>query len=243
MEFLLEVGRWFVDPANWSGRGGIPNRTWEHVVLSVVPTAIAIVLAMPPATWLAHARRGEFLANAVVNIGRAIPSFGIVVLVAVSFYARGWAASFWPTAFALILLALPPVFTNAYTAIADVDPSAVEAGRGMGLTEREVLTQVELPMGAPVVLAGIRVAFVQVIATVPLAAIVSPGGGYGRYIVDGFATLRSGGDVPLFAGAILVALLTLLAEYAMGLVERFVLPAGARRIVRREDVAETAVAA
>lgn len=227
MEILGETLEWFLDGANWAGRNGVPARLLQHLLLSAVPSVIAAVVAIPPALWLAHRRKAEFFANAVVNVGRAVPSFGVVVLLAVFWITRGWDFAFWPLVVALVLLAVPPMFTNAYAAVADVDPALVEAGRGMGLTERQVLTDVELPAALPVLLAGVRIAIVQVVATVALGAVVtSRTGGFGVYIVNGFARLRDGGDVLVLAGAILVALLTLAAERGFGLIERAVLPRG-----------------
>lgn len=241
MELLAEVIDWFTAPGRWSGNRGIPFRTLEHLQLSVVGTLIAVALSLPPALWLAHRRRGEFLANAVVNIGRAIPSFGIIVVAA--FVALRWGQSlrFWPVVMALVLLALPPIFTNAYAGVTGVDRATVEAARGVGFTEGEILRGIELPMATPVILAGIRIAFVQVIATATLGAIVSPGGGLGRYIIDGFAR-GPAGYAEVFAGAILVAALTVAAEATFSLAERLLLPSGVRRLAATEDVAATASA-
>lgn len=234
MELLSEVWVWLTDPAQWSGRNGIPARTLEHLVLSLLATGIAIAVALPPALWLAHRRKGEVLANAVVNIGRAVPSFGIIVVAALLFLRWGWPVEFWAVVVALVALALPPIFTNAYTGIRSVEPSIVESGRGMGFTDSQILRGLELPIAAPIVLAGIRIAFVQVIATVALGAIVGPGGGLGRYIVDGFA-LGPAGHARVFAGAILVALLTILAERGFTLAERAALPPGIARLLGSVD--------
>lgn len=231
MSFLAEVARWFTAADQWSGANSIPSQFLEHVQLSVTGTAVAVVLALPPALWLAHRRRAEFLANAVVNIGRAVPSFGIIVLAALLFLTWSIPVSFWATVVALIALALPPIFTNTYAGIRTVDPATVESGRGMGLTERQLLLDVELPIAAPVILAGIRIAWVQVIATATLGAVVSSGGGFGRYIVDGFARGR-GGYAEVFGGAVLVALLTIGAERLFNLAERLLLPRGVRRLVQ-----------
>lgn len=231
MEVFGDTLQWFLDGANWAGRNGIPARLFQHLLLSAVPSVIAAVLAIPPALWLAHRRKAEFLANAVVNVGRAIPSFGVVVLLAVFWITRGWDFAFWPLVVALVMLAVPPMFTNAYAGVADVDAALVEVGRGMGLTERQVLLDVELPAALPVLLAGVRIAIVQVVATVALGAVVtSRTGGFGVYIVNGFARLRDGGDVLVLAGAILVALLTLATERGFGLLERAVLPRGLRAV-------------
>ena len=242
MGILSDAIDWLTAAERWAGTNGIPLRTLEHLELTLVAMVIAIVIALPPALWLAHRRRAEFLANAVVNTGRAVPSFGIIVLAAVLFLTWGLPVDFWALTVALVALALPPIFTNTYAGIRSVDPSTVEAARGMGLTDREVLLNVELPMAAPIILAGIRIALVQVIATVPLGAIVGPGGGLGRYVVDGFA-LGPTGYARVFGGAILIALLTLLAERAFTLGERAALPSGVQRLVGTDEVAETAPAA
>jgi osmoprotectant transport system permease protein len=130
---------------------------------------------------------------------------------------------------ALVALAIPPIFTNAYTAIATVPAETVEAGRGMGLTEDELLWRVEVPVGAPVILAGIRISLIQVLATVPLAAVLSSGGGLGQYVVRGL-NLGRGGIAEVFGGALLIAILTLAADGAFSLMERWVLPEGVKRL-------------
>lgn len=242
MEFVVEVVGWFSDPANWQGPRGVPSRTLEHLQLSIVSTVIAVAIAVPPAVWLAHHRRAEFFSNAIVNVGRAVPSFGVVVIAALVAIRSGVSVTFWPIVVALIALALPPVFTNTYTAVRTADPSTVQAARGMGLTEWQIMRRIELPLGAPVMLAGIRVAFVQVIATATLGAIVGSGGGLGRYIIDGFANLSRDGLPEVFAGALLVAALTVVCEYLFTAGERTVLPGGVRRLVKTADVAETAQA-
>lgn len=225
MQFLGEVISWFLSADNWSGVNGIPNRVWEHVQISVIATVIAATIALPPALWLGHKRRGGFLAVAVVNIGRAIPSFAIMALFLPISIRLGLGLGFWPTLLALLALALPPIFTNTYTAIRDVDPSLVEAGRGMGLKEREVLRDIEAPMASPVIVAALRVSAVQVVATAPLAALVA-WGGLGRYIVDGFAVRD---NVRVLAGGILVALLSIGTELLLGALERRIVPHGLSR--------------
>lgn len=235
MEIIVEAVAWLTSPEQWSGVNGIPARTLEHLELSLAAIGVAILLAVPPAMYLAHRRKAEFLASAVVNIGRAVPSFGIVVLAALLFLTWGVPIRFWSTVVALIALALPPVFTNTYSAIRNVDAATVEAARGMGLTERQVLLGVELPIGAPVILTGIRVAWAQVLATATLGAVIGSGGGLGRYIVDGFAVGR-GGYAKVFGGAVLVAALTIIGDRAFDLSERLVLPAGVRRLISQADL-------
>jgi osmoprotectant transport system permease protein len=184
------------------------------------------VIALPAGALLGHVRRGGLLAVSVVNIGRAIPSFAIVAIALPITIQLGLGFGFWPTWLAVFFLALPPIFTNTYTAIRGADPDAVSAARGMGLREKDVLLRVELPLGAPLVIAATRVAAVQVIATAPLGALVG-WGGLGRFIIDGLA-LR---DFPqVFAGALLVAALAVATELAFSAFERLFLPDGVRRL-------------
>ncbi len=225
MEFLGDLVAWFLDGANWTGSSGIPNRVWEHVQISVVATIAAALIALPTAMWLGHHRRGGFLAVATVNIGRAVPSFAIMALFLPISIRLGLGLGFWPTLLALFALALPPIFTNTYTAIREVEPALVEAGRGMGMTGGEVLRAIEAPMASPVILAALRVSAVQVVATAPLAALVA-WGGLGRYIVDGFAVQD---NVRVLAGGILVAVLSVATELLLGAVEKRVVPHGLGR--------------
>lgn len=222
MDFLGDVIAWFLSGENWSGSNGIPSRVWEHVQISVLATLAAALLALPAAAWLGHKRRGGFVAVAVVNIGRAIPSFAIMALFLPISIRLGLGLGFWPTMLALFSLALPPIFTNAYTGIRDVDAALIEAGRGMGMTESEVLRKIEFPMASPVIAAAIRVSAVQVVATAPLAALVA-WGGLGRYIVDGFAVQD---NVRVMAGGILVAVLSVATELLLGTLERRLVPRG-----------------
>lgn len=235
MGFLADVVSWFTTASHWTGSSGILWRTWEHVQLSAIAIAVAASLAIPPGVYLGHTRRGRFLAVSVVNVGRAIPSFGIVALALPVTIKLGLGLGFWPTFLALVALAIPPMFTNAVTGVGDVDRSLVEAGRGMGMTGSQVLRSIELPAASPLILAGIRVAAVQVVATATLGALVA-WGGLGRFIIDGFA---QGDRVQVFAGGVLVAVLSILTEVAFGILERVVVPRGmrmtARPVVRRQQ--------
>jgi len=230
IDFVGDLARWFME--NWSGTTGYINRLWEHMQVSGAAVGIAALLGVPLGAWMGHTGRGGFAAVTIVNIGRAIPSFGIVAIALpitiriadrVPFIDSG--LGFFPTFIALFALALPPIFTNTYTAVRSVDPDTVEAARGMGVTEWHILTSVELPMSSPIVMAGIRTSAVQVVATATLGALVAYGG-LGRYIIDGFATRD---NVQIVAGALLVALLSILTEFAFGLMERRVIPAPLRR--------------
>lgn len=224
-EFLERVLEFLTSESTWLGSGSIPVRLWEHVWISTVPVLAAVVLILPPAVLLAHRRKGTLLASNVVNVGRAIPSFGILA-VAVLWFLPVVGLGPWLAFPALFALAAPPMFTNTVAAFETVPPGVVEAARGMGMTEARIIARVELPLALPVILEGIRIAYVQVIATATLAALVA-GPGLGRFIVDGFAKRRGEGE--LFVGAVLVALLAVFFEYLFTGFERAVTPAGIRK--------------
>jgi osmoprotectant transport system permease protein len=224
MSFLADVWAFFADGANWVGEAGILARTLEHVGLSTFSVVVAGLIAIPPALFLGHAGRGGLFAVSVVNIGRAVPSFAIVALALPISINLGLGLGFWPTFLALVALALPPMFTNTYTGVREVDPGTVEAARGMGMTEREILRGIELPLASPVILAAVRVASVQVVATATLGALVA-WGGLGRYIIDGFSQRD---NVEVFVGGVLVALLAVATELFFEFVERRAIPVGIR---------------
>lgn len=222
IEFLGEVVAWFLDPAHWTGANGIPNRVWEHVQITVAATSVAALLAILPAIVLGHRKQGGTLVVGAVNLFRAVPSFGIVVLALPITIGLGLGIGFWPTFLALLFLAIPPMFINSYTGVAGVDPDLIEAARGVGMTDAQCLLGVEVPAASPIIIAAVRVAAVQVVATATLGAIVG-WGGLGRYIIDGFAIQD---NVMVFAGALLVAGLALATEGLMSAVERWLVPKG-----------------
>jgi osmoprotectant transport system permease protein len=170
----------FVDAIRFIGNnaGLLLSKTGEHLELSAVALAIALVLALPLGLWLGHRHRGFLFAASVANVGRALPS---LVLIAFGLTILG--IGFWNNTAALVVLAAPPILTNAYFGIDGVDRDIVEAARGMGLTDLQILTRVELPLGLPLVIAGIRIAAIFVIATATIAA-VAGGGGLGEIIVN-----------------------------------------------------------
>jgi osmoprotectant transport system permease protein len=170
----------FVDAFRFMGDnlGLLLSKTAEHVELCVVALALALVLALPLGLWLGHRHRGFLFAASVANVGRALPS---LVLIAFGLTILG--VGFWNNTAALVVLAIPPILTNAYFAIDGIDRDVVEAARGMGFTELQILTRVELPLGLPFVITGIRIAAIFVIATATIAA-VAGGGGLGEIIVN-----------------------------------------------------------
>jgi osmoprotectant transport system permease protein len=219
IDFLGEVFDWFADPDNWTGNRGLLDLLWAHVSLSLTAIIGAAVLALPGAIWLGHIRRGGALAVSVVNIGRALPSFGVIGVmfpITLAFALTTSPLGYWATLIAMVLLAMPPMFVNAYIAIREVDPALVEAARGMGMSETQVLRRIELPLGLPLLMAGIRTAAVAVVATATLGAWV----GYstlGSYIFVGFA---QGDDVLVFVGGFVVAVLAVITESGLGWVEK-----------------------
>jgi osmoprotectant transport system permease protein len=224
VSFLADAWAWFADAGRWSGPSGIPARTGEHLWLSVAALVIAAVLALPVAVALGHRRRGGVVAMNVANLGRAVPSFALLV-----FGVQRWGLDervgvSLAALFALVLLAVPPLVTNTYVGVAGVPDALRECAAGMGMTARQAIVRIELPVAAPLVLAGVRIATLQVVATATLAALVGSGG-LGRYIIDGFAVQ----DYPqVFGGALLVAALALGFEGAFALVQRALVPAGLR---------------
>src|SRR5256712_6166545 len=145
MTALAAVARWLSDPANWQGSHGIPVRVLEHIELSGVSVIAALVIAMPIALYLGHTGRGGFIAINVANIGRALPSLALLAFGLVIAIALGLGLGFWPTVFALVPLALPPILTNSYVAVREGDRAIVDASRGMGLSEGQILRSIEIP--------------------------------------------------------------------------------------------------
>jgi osmoprotectant transport system permease protein len=224
MQFLLQVARWFANPAHWQGPGGVPVRLEEHVAMSLAATAAAAAIALPLGIALGHLGVGGWIGINVSNIGRAIPSFAILVL-AVQVVGIGAAPAF----LALVALAIPPMVTNSYVGMRDVDRELLDAARGLGMRESMVLRRVELPNALPVIMAGVRTAGVQVVATATIAALVG-WGGLGRFIIDG---LSQQDVVQVFAGAVLVAALAGVAEGTLAGLQRVLTPAGLRGAGRR----------
>ena len=199
----------------------ILDKTWEHVQLSAVALAVSIALAVPVGVVLGHLHRGSFLAVNLANVGRALPTL-VVIAVGVAFLGIGFANQ----VVALVVLGVPPILTNAYVAVDEVEPDAVEAARGMGMTPSQVLRRIELPLALPLLFAGIRTAAVFIVATATIAAIAG-GGGLGEILVNQ-ASYRVEG---LVGAAICVSLLALAADAGLGLVQRALTPRGLKEEV------------
>jgi osmoprotectant transport system permease protein len=217
LEYLL-------DADNWRGPQGIGTYLVQQLLLTVTSLVVATVLGLPIAMWLGHLGKGGFLAINVSNIGRAVPVFAVLIVLSVGPigsdefgpYGRAGLA----TLIALILFALPPIITNAYVGVRQVDRDLVEASRGMGMSGWQVFRGIEGPLSTPVVITGIRLALVQVWATATIAALVA-GPGLGRIITRGFDNRRT---YEVLAGALLVAVGALILEGLAVLAERSVDP-------------------
>ena len=232
MDFLLAVVAWLTAPEHWVGTNGIPNRIGEHLLISALTTVTAVLLALPVGLLLGHSGRGGFIAINLANLGRAMPSLALLALMLPVALSLKLGLGFWPTFFALVPLGLPPVLTNSYVAVREVDRDVVEAARGMGLREEQVLGQVELPIAAPLIIAGVRNSAVAIVATATLGAVIA-GGGLGRYIVDGLALQ----EYPrVFVGALLVASLSIAVEVSFGAFERLAVSAGIRQAAKEVSV-------
>jgi osmoprotectant transport system permease protein len=220
MSVVNGVLTWLTDPAQWSGPEGILVRLLQHVYYSLLATALATAIALPIGILIGHTGRGALVVVNLTNLGRALPTFGIIVLV---FTLAG--VGFTPVLVALVALAVPPIVTNSYAGIRSVDREVREAAEGMGMRGRQVLWQVELPVAMPLIMAGIRTSAVQVVATATLAAVVGLGG-LGRFLIDGFSQQ----DLhQVVGGAILVAVVALLTELVLARVQALVVSPGLAR--------------
>lgn len=213
MTTLTDAWDWLTDSAHWAGDDGIWHRLLQHLVLTVVCLVISCLIALPIALVLGHLGKGGALAVNISNIGRAVPTFAVLVLLLLT-PIGDWGEG--PTVVALVLFALPPLLTNAYVGMREVDRSVVQAARGMGMTGRQTMVQVELPLALPMILNGVRIAAVQLVATATIAALAG-GGGLGRIITAGF-NLASTPQV--VAGAVLVAVFALIVEGVFEIAER-----------------------
>lgn len=219
MSLFAEAFAWILDPANWGGGDGIGAQLWFHLMFSLVVVAAATVVALPVGALIGHTGRGREAAVTISGGMRALPTLGLLTLVALAI-GVGIVAPF----IALVVLAIPPVLAGAYAGVGAVDRRTVDAARGMGMTEAQLVGRVEFPLALPTVMGGIRSAVLQVVATATLAAYVG-GEGLGTYLFLGLQT----GDYPLtLAASILVIGLALVLDAVFAGLQRLVVPAGVR---------------
>ncbi|GLW50797.1 ABC transporter permease [Streptomyces sp. NBRC 14336] len=179
MNILNYMADFLGDGAHWTGYDGIPTRVGEHIGYTLMALGIAAAVGLPVGLLTGHTGRGGNALALIATIGRALPSFGLMVLM---FLLLGLGMA--PVLIPLVVLAIPPILVTTYEAMRSVDPAPVDAARGMGMGEPEVLFRVELPVALPLILSGLRSAAIQIVSTATIAAYVSFGG-LGRYIVDG----------------------------------------------------------
>lgn len=227
MNLLDETIAWLTNPIHWSGPNGIPLRLMEHLEICGLAFLIALAIALPIGLAVGHTGRGANLAVNLTNLGRAVPSLAIIGIVAplTQAFDPALGFTFYPTLIGLVFLALPPILVNAYAGVAGVDRDLIEAARGMGMREAQILGRVEIPLSLPVILAGLRLAAVTIVATANLGAIFGYGG-LGRYLVDGIA---QNDDGQLFGGVLLAAGLTLITEGVFVALQRAAQSPGLRR--------------
>lgn len=234
------VWSWLTDAAHWQGSDGVPARVVEHLTYSGVALVLAALVAVPAGLYVGHTGRGKVLIVNTAGTLRAIPSLGLLFIAVLVLSPRlgGDVAFLAPALLALAVLAVPPIMAGAYAGVAQVDAAARDAARGMGMTGREVLFRVEVPCAMPLLLSGLRSATLQVIATATLAATVGLGG-LGRFLIDGLSVRDYG---QMAGGSIVVAVLALLVDGLVAVVQRLVVSRGltARGQRRRRTVTSAA---
>ncbi len=203
MNFLQQALDYLFTAANWSGKAGLGARILEHLQYTAVAVGVSAVIAVPIGLAIGHTGRGSAVVVTAVNALRALPTLGVLLLGVLL-----WGLGLLPPTVALTLLGIPPLLAGTYAGIANVDPRITDAARSMGMTEREVLTRVEVPLALPLILGGLRTATLQVVATATVAAYASLGG-LGRYLIDGIKVRQF---ALALVGALLVTALALVLD-------------------------------
>ena len=219
MNVVQEALTWLNDPLNWTGPDGLLVRTGEHLEMTAIAVLLAALIALPAGIWLGHSGKGAGPTIVVVNTSRALPTFGILLILAAGGLFGNRAA-----VISAVIFAIPLILANAYTGVAEVDPDVKDAARGMGMSSQRSLWLVEVPLAVPLIAAGLRTAIVQVIAVLTLAAFVG-GGGLGVPLRVGFSNQRYG---QVLAVGVVIAVLCLVVDAVLALVQRAVTPAPLR---------------
>ena len=219
MNLIDQAYAFLTDPLNWSGTNGIPQRILEHLGYSALTMGIALLVAVPLGLWVGHTGRGSGVVVGLTGALRALPTLGLLTL-----FTLLLGLGLMPPILALVLLAVPPILSGTYSGVAAVSPALVDAARAMGMTEGQTLARVEIPVALPVILGGIRNAALQVLATVTIVAYINLGG-LGRYLIDGLAVRDYS---RMLAAVVLVAVLALVADALLALIQRLVTSPGLR---------------
>jgi osmoprotectant transport system permease protein len=224
MSYFTFAWHWLTLAGHWHGSEGIPARLLEQVEYTALAMVISAVIALPIGVAIGHTGRGGFAVISVANIWRSLPTLGLLILAFILTNGASWA---W--LIPLVALAVPPILVTAYEGVLGVDADLKDAAAGMGMTSRQVLLKVEVPVALPLILLGLRTATIQVVSTATIAAVISLGG-FGRYIIDGLYT----NNYPMVAGgAALVVLLALVVQFAFAGLARLIVPAGLRNQARQ----------
>ena len=213
MNYVKTALSWLANSSNWTGSSGIWTRLGQHLFDTAIVVVIAAVIALPIGIAMGHTRRGAGVIGAIAGAARSIPTLGLLTL-----FALGLGIGLKAPLLALIVLAIPSLLAGAYAGVGAVDPAVPDAARAVGMNEFRIVTAVEIPLAAPVIIGGIRAATLQVVATATLVAYVADNG-LGRYIFIGLKTRDYG---QMLAGAILVIGLALILEIALASVQRMV---------------------
>lgn len=216
---------WLSDAANWQGPLGIPQRVVEHLGYSGLVLLISIAIAVPIGLYVGHTGRGRVVVVSLSGLLRALPTLGVMTLFALIATST---LSLMPAVWALVLLAVPPILTATYAGIAAVEPDIVDSGRSMGMTEWQLLFRVEVPNALAVMLGGFRSAVLQVVATVAVVAFIGLGG-LGRFIIDGLSVQDYG---QVLGGAVVIAVLAIVVDGLLALVQRLAVSPGLREARR-----------
>ncbi|MFZ2048131.1 MAG: ABC transporter permease [Trebonia sp.] len=220
MSFFSYAWDWVTTSAHWQGSDSIPQQIIAHLGYTVLPLLIAALIGIPLGVAIGHTGRGAVLVVNLANAWRAIPTLGLLILLAVYL---GFSILTW--LIPLVVLAIPPIIINAYEGVAGVDPDVKDAAKGMGMTPWQQVTRVEIPIALPLLLVGLRTATIFVVATATIAAYIGLGG-LGRFIIDGLASNDYG---PVAGGALLVVLLAVLVLALFAVLNRLVVPVGLRK--------------
>jgi len=219
MNQIVEAWSWLTDPARFAGANSIHVRIGEHLFYTVIAVLIAAAIAVPIGYYIGHTGRGRNVAVAVAGAARAIPSFGLILLLVlilgVTNKSQGTTAAF-------VILAIPSILAGAYAGLEATDRRTIDSARAVGMTEWQILWKVEIPLGLPLLMGGLRSATLQVVATATLAAYIGLGG-LGGYIITGLANR----DFPQMLGAaLIIAALALVLDGLFALAQQLVVPRG-----------------
>lgn len=217
MNLFGDAFAWIFDPAHWATGPDISGHLLEHLGVSAICVLIAVAIALPIGIAIGHTGRGRGVAILISNIARALPTLGLLSIL-ILLYGIG----LLPIAIVLVILAIPPMLAGAYAGIESVDRQTIDAARGLGMTEWEIILRVEIPLALPLLIGGLRATALQVIATLGIASAFAFGG-LGIYLINGLAT---GDYTQLLAGAILITALALVVDGVLAVAQRFAVPRG-----------------